>query len=294
MIEQAESPDDAYQLHGIDRDLLSHAAKVYESMAPQADLSSKSTFSLLSSFALIGLSLASAKPQSVQVLGFTIQADHWLALALPLAMVVAYAGLQLVLSWLVEIRRYRYVVAPMQVDLGRELSFKLRADTNAGSDSLRLLLETVAARQEKLNSGQAQMDDELVRLDLEREALEERRRLTKQELDAALAKGLDVDERSLDYSRVVDELRQLRELRASAVSMRAVESDTENEKLEKICGSEKERSLDFERRLRFYRQMKEALDLSKDLNGWMSYLGLWIPVVVSLFAIALLGYMAVK
>jgi len=109
----------------IDGTLIARTAKLYEAMALQADLSPRSTFSLLASFTLIGLCLASAKPQTVQVLGFTIQADHWLWLAMPLALVVGYAAVQLLLVWMVERRRFKYVVLPLHVMIGEEVSRRL-------------------------------------------------------------------------------------------------------------------------------------------------------------------------
>jgi membrane protein YdbS with pleckstrin-like domain len=81
-------------------------AKAFEEIRPIAELDSRSTLTLLTSLVLIGLSLASRKPDSVEVLGFTLQADHWLILAAPLALVVMYAMMQLTIVWNVE--RWRY------------------------------------------------------------------------------------------------------------------------------------------------------------------------------------------
>ena len=94
-------------------------AEIYETLGPTIELSSRATFVLLSSLTLLGLSLASSKPDSVQVLGFTIQASHWLYLALPLALVVLYAMTQLSVAWRVEWSRLRYVMVPRQKALSR-------------------------------------------------------------------------------------------------------------------------------------------------------------------------------
>lgn len=100
------------------------AANIYELFGPSAELSSRATASLLASLTLIGLSLSDRKPNSVQVLGFDIQSDHWLYLAIPLALVVVYLATQLVLAWALEARRYRYVIKPKihgMIALGRDV-----------------------------------------------------------------------------------------------------------------------------------------------------------------------------
>lgn len=102
------------------------AAEIYRDLPPNTDLSSKSTFSLLASLALIGLSLASAKPQSVEVLGFTISAGHWLLLAFVLASIVIYSITQVHLLSRIEKNKYKHLVQPKLT-----LAYKKLNQTNA-------------------------------------------------------------------------------------------------------------------------------------------------------------------
>ncbi|AMD00034.1 hypothetical protein [Halomonas chromatireducens] len=82
----------------------------YEALRPVSELDARATLTLITSLALIGLSLASQKPDSVQVLGFNLQTEHWLLLAFPLAAVVFYATTQLMIAWLIEKHYKRYML----------------------------------------------------------------------------------------------------------------------------------------------------------------------------------------
>jgi hypothetical protein len=57
---------------------------------------------LVSSLVLIALCLATEKPDSINVLGFTFKARDWLVLAIPLTLVVVYSMVQLYLAWSVQ------------------------------------------------------------------------------------------------------------------------------------------------------------------------------------------------
>lgn len=109
-------------------------AELYTGLGSTVELSSRATFSLLSSLTLLGLALASSKPDSVQVLGFTIQASHWLYLAIPLSLVVLYAVAQLSVAWRVEWFRLKYVTLPWRRKLDQLMrDMQLRGNSEAAA-----------------------------------------------------------------------------------------------------------------------------------------------------------------
>ncbi len=77
-------------------------AAAYDLLRPTGELDSRAKQVLITALALIALCLARQKPDSIDVLGFTFRADDWLVLAIPLAVVLAYAVVQLCLVWFIE------------------------------------------------------------------------------------------------------------------------------------------------------------------------------------------------
>lgn len=84
--------------------------KVYEAFGPITALDARSTLTLVTSLALIGLSLASRKPNTINFLGINFEPGHWLVLAVPLGLAVIYAATQLAFAWYIETHRFRSAV----------------------------------------------------------------------------------------------------------------------------------------------------------------------------------------
>jgi hypothetical protein len=74
----------------------------YESIRPTGEVDSRAKLLLVSSLVLIALCLATQKPDSINVLGFTFKARDWLVLGIPLVLVVLYSAVQLYLAWSVQ------------------------------------------------------------------------------------------------------------------------------------------------------------------------------------------------
>ena len=96
-----KTPEETARLASI-RDAHSSWATAYESIRPTGEIDSRAKSVLVSSLVLIALCLATEKPDSINVLGFTFKARDWLVLAIPLTLVVVYSMVQLYLAWSVQ------------------------------------------------------------------------------------------------------------------------------------------------------------------------------------------------
>jgi hypothetical protein len=74
----------------------------YESIRPTGEVDSRAKLVLVSALVLIALCLATEKPDSINVLGFTFKPREWLVLGIPLLVVVLYSAVQLYLAWSVQ------------------------------------------------------------------------------------------------------------------------------------------------------------------------------------------------
>lgn len=247
-------------------------AEVYEMLRPTVELSSRATFSLLSSLTLLGLGLASSKPDSVQVLGFTIQASHWLYLAIPLLLVVLYAVAQLSVAWRVEWSRLKYVIQPRRKALSQlMLEMQSRGVDEAEAffkeqDRVRDARNEVAAwhtaewlriskaRRELLFGPDGHMDpylkEKIAVLDSEEEQLEAEQR--KKLEDAGITQ----------HDRIVDGI----------LALMAAGKDSAQVDLSKG----------------YLRNIERIFAMRR----WLVWLGLAIPLLVAFFSILALGYMA--
>lgn len=77
-------------------------ATAYESIRPTGEVDSRAKLVLVSSLVLIALCLATQKPDSINVLGFTFQPRDWLVVGIPLTVVVLYSSVQLYLAWSIQ------------------------------------------------------------------------------------------------------------------------------------------------------------------------------------------------
>lgn len=296
------------KLGGVARaDLIEKAGRLYEAINPQAALTSRATFLLLSALALIGLSLASSKPQTVQVLGFTLQAEHWIYLAGPLALVVCYSLLLLTISWRVEVRRYNYLVVPLKVEF---LGAIRTANEKLIRDEFVRPVEGIAA--EQLSSSRlsdrysldvnAQIDE----LDAEVDMVSLRLRgMERAQIDAANARegygrpigsepaGTDEISRQIDLLR--EKLHALKERRAKLgsdfrehhASSRASFDDHGRGVSRRIQEMQDEE-------LPHYRDMRIAAELNTKLSARMIGFGFYFPAAFALGACGVFVYMAFK
>jgi hypothetical protein len=85
-------------------------ATAYESIRPTGEVDSRARLVLVSSLVLIALCLATDKPDSINVLGFTFEAREWLVLGIPLTLVVLYSTLQLYLAWSVQSSKIEHAI----------------------------------------------------------------------------------------------------------------------------------------------------------------------------------------
>ncbi|HEY1950331.1 MAG TPA: hypothetical protein VGG97_25195, partial [Bryobacteraceae bacterium] len=77
---------------------------------PTGEIDSRAKLLLVSSLVLISLCLATEKPDSINVLGFTFKAREWLVLGIPLTLVVIYAAVQLYLAWSVQRSKMEHAI----------------------------------------------------------------------------------------------------------------------------------------------------------------------------------------
>ena len=77
-------------------------SSAYESIRPTGEVDSRARVVLTSSLVLLALCLATERPDSINVLGFTFRARDWLVLGIPLTLTVLYSAVQLVLAWIVQ------------------------------------------------------------------------------------------------------------------------------------------------------------------------------------------------
>jgi len=77
-------------------------AAAYDYLRPTGEVDSRAQQVLVTSLALIALCLAKQKPESIDILGFAFRTDEWLILAIPLAIIVLYAVVQLCIVWVIE------------------------------------------------------------------------------------------------------------------------------------------------------------------------------------------------
>ncbi len=260
---------------------------IYENLTRTAELGSKATFSLLASLALIGLCLASAKPQSVQVLGFTIQADHWLKLAIPLAMVVAYSILQLTLFWTLEMNRYRYAALPLRAivldDLARESERNLGAAWGLINEGLHGPDETAVLANESYLELVANNE---VRMS----ALEEESRTITADVQSG---RLGTDDWLRHEARIRSDLEALREHQST-------ERETLEEKMATARNILREQAVERAAKLEEANAKNEQLNKigrsvrrATQLNVALALCGLVVPLLVSVFAFIVLFHMAV-
>jgi hypothetical protein len=93
--------EDAARVSSI-KDVHNAWATAYESIRPTGEVDSRAKLVLVSSLVLIALCLATQKPDSINVLGFTFQPRDWLVLGIPLTVVVLYSTVQLYLAWSIQ------------------------------------------------------------------------------------------------------------------------------------------------------------------------------------------------
>ncbi len=105
-------------------------SQIYSILRAKSELDSRATFLLLTSLVLIGLSLTSKKPDTVQILGFSLQAESWLILAVPLVLVVVYAIIDLVIAWHIELQYFNHAIYFPIIEINREIcSFQSRLNS---------------------------------------------------------------------------------------------------------------------------------------------------------------------
>ncbi len=92
-------------------------SSAYESLRPTGEVDSRAKLVLASSLALIALCLATEKPDSINVLGFTFKASHWLLLGIPLTLTVLYSVVQLVLAWTVQSSKIEHTMFPPMLSI---------------------------------------------------------------------------------------------------------------------------------------------------------------------------------
>jgi hypothetical protein len=92
-------------------------SSAYESLRPTGEVDSRAKLVLASSLALIALCLATEKPDSINVLGFTFNASHWLLLGIPLMLTVLYSVVQLVLAWTVQSSKIEHTMFPPMLSI---------------------------------------------------------------------------------------------------------------------------------------------------------------------------------
>jgi hypothetical protein len=85
-------------------------ATAYESIRPTGEVDSRAKAVLVASLVLIALCLATEKPDSVNVLGFTFRARDWLVLGIPLTLVVLYSTVQLFLAWSIQRAKIEHAI----------------------------------------------------------------------------------------------------------------------------------------------------------------------------------------
>jgi hypothetical protein len=85
-------------------------SSVYESIRPTGEVDSRAKLVLTSSLVLVALCLATEKPDSINVLGFTFKARDWLVLGIPLMLTVLYSVVQLVLAWTVQNSKIEHTI----------------------------------------------------------------------------------------------------------------------------------------------------------------------------------------
>jgi hypothetical protein len=85
-------------------------AAAYESIRPTGEVDSRAKLVLVSSLVLISLCLATEKPDSINVLGFTFKARDWLVLGIPLTLIVLYSTVQLYLAWSVQRSKIEHAI----------------------------------------------------------------------------------------------------------------------------------------------------------------------------------------
>ncbi|WP_374603009.1 hypothetical protein [Arenimonas sp.] len=273
--------------------VIASAAALYSALAPQADLSSRATFSLLSSITLIGVSLAETKPQTVQLLGFTFQNQSWLVLAGTLALVVAYSVALLLLAWRVELRRRRYVAGPAALNLSIELNSLSETIPEKIRTKLDLVLADIERIQGDAKEFQSTYEAKLANLDSEEAELKER--LQRNEADLALAyrEGrISMQAMLQGFSDGYEEQKELREkrfrLRSEQVS-RGVSIGRQLSELTEEHGRFHElRSAE----MNYVKEMAREIVLAGELSLYMTRLGLTFPILVAVAGWATFAYNA--
>jgi hypothetical protein len=87
-------------------------SSAYESIRPAGEVDSRAKVVLTSSLVLLALCLATERPDSINVLGFTFKARDWLVLGVPLTLTVLYSVVQLVLAWSVHTSKMEHTMFP--------------------------------------------------------------------------------------------------------------------------------------------------------------------------------------
>lgn len=114
----------------LDGSLITDNARLFTALMQDSGLEQRATLTLLTSATLILLTMVPIKPTSVQMLGFTLESGHWIVLGASLSASVIYYARQLRLSWQIEERRQRYVIDPLRIKLGEQISARM-ADVSA-------------------------------------------------------------------------------------------------------------------------------------------------------------------
>lgn len=301
-----ERGEELRKLGGVARaDLLEKAGMLYEAINPQAALTSRATFLLLSALALIGLSLASSKPQTVQVLGFTLQAEHWIYLAGPLALVVCYSLLLLTISWRVEVRRYNYLVVPLKVEF---LGAIRNANETLMMDEFVRPVEGIAAEQvsNSRHSDQYSLDvnAQIDELDAEMERVSLRLRgMERAQIDAANSKeegGMSIGSEAIGFDEISRQIDLLREELHALKERRAKLGSDFRERHTSSRTSFDDHGREVSRRIQalqdeelpHYQDMRIAAELNTKLSARMIGFGFYFPAAFALGACGVFVYMA--
>ena len=84
--------------------------KLNEALRPASELDLRSLQVLVVSIALLALSLSTKKPDSIRFLGFLIDTDNWLYIAIPLVLILIYWVCELIVTWRLNRERVQYLI----------------------------------------------------------------------------------------------------------------------------------------------------------------------------------------
>jgi hypothetical protein len=144
----------------------------YDILRPAGEVDSRAQRVLVSALVLIALCVVPEKPAAVSFGGLSFSLRHWLALAIPLCVVVVYATVELVVAWRIQWKRVNLILGGSAVSV-RDLVYEELVPILTRGAAFHDEKEVIDAKRKEVKEWYEQRSKEL---EAEHLALEEKER----------------------------------------------------------------------------------------------------------------------